>query len=218
MPGTRSYEQRMDDWWQKHYADVYINEEQESPEALEEDLAPVVDEPLQQFVTFGHGSETLAKIAAPLDDPEVQRRGHHSYQGALNAWSKYGDKFIQYGDEYDVDPLILASIAGHESGGNADAVGKTKDLGLMQFTERTWARIMPGRPLEERLDPNLSIEAAAKLFSSDRSILKNEDLAVLAYNIGHARVASVIQGDSAFPGRSRFYWPTIALTHERLTQ
>jgi soluble lytic murein transglycosylase-like protein len=208
----------MDEWWQKHYADVYINEEQEAPESPEEDVVPVSDEPLQPFVTFGNGSETLAQIAAPLDDPEVLRRSHHSFQGALNAWEKYSDKFIEYGDEYSVDPLILAAIAGHESGGNADAVGKTQDLGLMQFTERTWARIMPGRPLEERLDPNLSIEAAAKLFSSDRSILKNEDLAVLAYNIGHARVTSVIQGESEFPGRSRFYWPAVALTHERLTQ
>ena len=32
MPGTKSYEQRMDEWWQKHYADVYINEEQQAPE------------------------------------------------------------------------------------------------------------------------------------------------------------------------------------------
>ena len=220
MPGTKSYEQRMDEWWQKHYADVYINEEQQAPELSDEDedVVPVIDEPLQPFVTFGHGSETLAQIAPPFDDPEVLRRGNHSYQGALNAWEKYSEKFIEYGNEYNVDPLILAAIAGHESGGQADAVGKTEDLGLMQFTVRTGGRIMPGRPLEERLDPNLSIEAAAKLFDSDRSILKNEDLALLAYNIGHARVTSVIQGESDFPGRSRFYWPTVTLTHERLTQ
>tara|TARA_R110002020_G_scaffold134824_2_gene301083 strand:- start:15550 stop:16206 length:657 start_codon:yes stop_codon:yes gene_type:complete len=214
MPGTKSIDQRVDDWWDKHYGDVYLDDgtaPQDQEVMLEEEPPPV-------FITFGEGSDTLQQLAPQFDDPEVTRRSHNAYQGALRAWANYGDSFSQFGDEYDVDPYILASIAGLESGGKPDAIGPTKDVGLMQMTERTWGRIMPGRSLEDRLDPRLSIEAAAKLFNQDRDILKNEDLAVLAYNVGHNGVKAIIQGEKDFPGKSQYYWPVITLTHERLTQ
>lgn len=222
MPGTRSIDQRIDDWWAKHYSDVYVDDEtavKDSEPSTEEDAEPLMaQEPEEQFITFGQGSETLSQLTPNFDDPEVTRRSHHAFQGATRAWAFYGDTFSEFGSEYDVDPYILASIAGLESGGRPDAVGPTKDLGLMQMTEKTWQRVMPGRPLDERLDPKLSIEAAAKLFNEDRSVLKNEDLAVLAYNVGHQRVNRIIQGDDDFPGKSKYYWPTVTLTYERLRQ
>ena len=224
MPGTKSIDQRIDDWWSKHYSDVYIDDDtavQDDEQLIIEDAEPLMaqqEEEEQPVVNFGEGSQTLAQLAAGLDDPEVTRRSHHAYQGALRAWANYGDSFSKFGSEYDVDPYILASIAGLESGGLPDAAGPTKDLGLMQMTERTWQRVMPGRGLEERLNPELSIEAAAKLFNQDRSILKNEDLAVLAYNVGHQRVNRIIHGDDDFPGKSKYYWPTVTLTYERLRQ
>ena len=185
MPGTKSIDQRVDDWWDKHYGDVYLDDgtaPQDQEVMLEEEPPPV-------FITFGEGSDTLQQLAPQFDDPEVTRRSHNAYQGALRAWANYGDSFSQFGDEYDVDPYILAR-----------------------------GRIMPGRSLEDRLDPRLSIEAAAKLFNQDRDILKNEDLAVLAYNVGHNGVKAIIQGEKDFPGKSQYYWPVITLTHERLTQ
>ena len=81
MPGTKSIDQRIDDWWDRHYGDVYLDDgpapEDEEPLSLEEP-APV-------FVTFGEGSETLKQLSPGFDDAEVIRRSHNAYQGALRA-------------------------------------------------------------------------------------------------------------------------------------
>lgn len=218
MAGTKTIEQRLDDWWEKHYADVYGEQEpEEQPVVAEQAVEEVVEEP-PSFVRFGEGSATLAQLAPSFDDPDVVRRSDNAFQGASLTMSIYGEELNKYGSEYDVDPHLLASIAGYESGGNSTAVGPTNDLGLMQFTPRTWNEIMPGRSLDDRLDPELSIEAAAKLIAREREALANEDLAVLAYNVGVPRVQQIVRGESEFPGISRFYWPVVTLTHERLRQ
>ncbi len=211
MAGTKSMEQRLDEWWEKHYGDTYGQE-------IAEDAPQEVEEEPPRFVSFGEGPETLVQLTPNLDDPDVVGRSDNAYQGSLKAMAQYGDSFIKFGQQYDVDPYLLASIAGLESGGNADAVGPTNDLGLMQFTPGAWQDMMPGRSLDERLDPHLSIEAAAKLIVDNRNSLKSEDLAVLAYNVGRSKVRQIISGESEFPGKSRYYWPVVTLTYERLRQ
>ncbi len=167
-------------------------------------------------VTYGQGVTTLEQLSADIQSAEVKRRSDNAYTGALIALTDYAEEFNKYGDLYDVDPLLIASIAGYESGGNPDAVGPTNDVGLMQFTPRTWQEIMPGRSLDERIDPVLSIEAAAKLLDRERKALESIDLAVLAYNVGVPRVGQIIRGESEFPGISNFYYPVVNLTYERL--
>ena len=202
----------LDEWW-----DDFLEREGRPPEewlATPEEV--VDDEPAIEATSTA--PKTLADLTPPLDDPEVVRRGENAYQGALIAWSGYEDDFSKSGMEYSVDPLILASIAGYESGGQPDAIGPTNDAGLMQFTERTWGTIMPDHDLSARLDPVVSIGAAAKLFDRDRKSLGSEDLAVLAYNVGPNKVKSILHGDADFAGKSQYYWPVIMLTHQRLTQ
>ncbi len=218
MPGTKTIEQRLDDWWEKHYGDVYGEQEPEEEVAAPEEVPQEIVEEPPSFVRFGEGSATLAQLAPSFDDPDVVNRSDAAYQGATITMAVYGKHLNNYGSQYSVDPHLLAAIAGYESGGNSTAVGPTNDLGLMQFTPRTWNEIMPGRSLDDRLDPELSIEAAAKLIAREREALKNEDLAVLAYNVGVSRAQQIVRGEKEFPGMSRFYWPVITLTHERLRQ
>tara|TARA_A100001515_G_scaffold126044_2_gene111114 strand:- start:1179 stop:2024 length:846 start_codon:yes stop_codon:yes gene_type:complete len=237
-----SYERLLDDWWDTHKDDVYLREDPvavEEDEPVVQSLAPspqesismdfdeeessaifveeeVIEEeePAPPSVTYGEGVSTLKQLSADVKNPDVSKRSLNAYQGALIALSKYAEDFNKYGDLYDIDPLLIASIAGYESGGNPDAVGPTDDLGLMQFTPRTWQEIMPGRSLDERLDPVLSIEAAAKLLDRERQALNSIDLAVLAYNVGVPRVGQIIRGESEFPGQSNMYWPVVSTAHE----
>lgn len=177
---------------------------------------PEEEGPAPRSVTYGQGVTTLKQLSADMQSVQVKRRSDNAYTGALIALTDYAEEFNKYGDLYDVDPLLIASIAGYESGGNPDAVGPTNDVGLMQFTPRTWQEIMPGRSLDERIDPVLSIEAAAKLLDRERKALESIDLAVLAYNVGVPRVGQIIRGESEFPGISNFYYPVVNLTYERL--
>tara|TARA_R100001015_G_C4632122_1_gene195270 strand:+ start:2830 stop:3675 length:846 start_codon:yes stop_codon:yes gene_type:complete len=237
-----SYERLLDDWWDTHKDDVYLREDPvavEEDEPVVQSLAPspqesismdfdeeessaifveeeVIEEeePAPPSVTYGEGASTLKQLSVDVRDPDVKNRSLNAYQGALIALSKYAEEFNKYGDLYDVDPLLIASIAGYESGGNPDAIGPTNDVGLMQFTPRTWQEIMPGRSLDERIDPVLSIEAAAKLLDRERQALNSIDLAVLAYNVGVSRVGQIMRGDSEFPGQSNMYWPVVSVTHE----
>jgi len=187
---------------------LFIEDEEAAPEES------ILGQP--RSVTFGEGTATLRQLSANMKNEDVRLRSDNAYRGALKALTLYPEEFNRFGDEYDVDPLLIASIAGYESGGDPNAVGPTNDLGLMQFTPPTWQEIMPGRSLDERTDPVLSIEAAAKLLDRERRSLRSIDLAVLAYNVGVPRVGQIMRGESDFPGQSNKYWPVVSLTHERV--
>ena len=187
---------------------LFIEDEEAAPEES------ILGQP--RSVTFGEGTATLRQLSANMKNEDVRLRSDNAYRGALKALTLYPEEFNRFGDEYDVDPLLIASIAGYESGGDPNAVGPTNDLGLMQFTPPTWQEIMPGRSLDERTDPVLSIEAAAKLLDRERRSLRSIDLAVLAYNVGVPRVGQIMRGESDFPGQSSKYWPVVSLTHERV--
>ena len=187
---------------------LFIEDEEAAPEES------ILGQP--RSVTFGEGTATLRQLSANMKNEDVRLRSDNAYRGALKALTLYPEEFNRFGDEYDVDPLLIASIAGYESGGDPNAVGPTNDLGLMQFTPTTWQEIMPGRSLDERTDPVLSIEAAAKLLDRERRSLRSIDLAVLAYNVGVPRVGQIMRGESDFPGQSNKYWPVVSLTHERV--
>ena len=63
MAGTKSMEQRLDEWWEKHYGDTYGQE-------IAEDAPQEVEEEPPRFVSFGEGPETLVQLTPNLDDPD----------------------------------------------------------------------------------------------------------------------------------------------------
>jgi|694.fasta_scaffold28748_2 tape measure domain-containing protein len=115
---------------------------------------------------------------------------------ALSEVAQFKDMFEKSGTKYGVSPSLLASMAVQESHGNTQAVsyaGAKSGLGLMQIGESTAQTYKLA--LKDRLDPEKSIETAAKIMAD---LLKtfNGDvrLALAAYNAGKGRVQGV-QGD-----------------------
>ena len=169
-------------------------------------------------VRFGDGSKTLEHITYDIEDPQVIEMSDSALKGALRAWAVSAGSFVRHGGEHNIDPLILATIAGHESGGKTDMMGPGGTLGIMQLTEQEFMEFHTGSPPEDRIISDKSIEAAAGKFRKARSILKNEDAAVMAYDLGVNETISVVQGNVVLDEESKYYWPVIVLTHERLKQ
>jgi len=174
------------------------------------DDADVEGEPSAEF-------SPVWSVVDTVESDETQRYATNVYEGAKSAWEQFQPSFQQYGDEYDIDPYLLASIAGKESGGNAEAVGPTDDLGLMQFTPRAWEEVMPGHDLSERLDPDLSIHAAAKYLNMMRNWAGGDlDMAVQAYNAGIGRVKKAVRNKDPLSGHTRYYLPSIISGRDQL--
>ena len=156
-------------------------------------------------------------VVDTLESEETERYAKNVFDGAKRAWKDYGSLFEQYGDEYDVDPYILASIAGKESGGRADARGPTNDLGLMQFTPPTWNEVMPGYELDDRLNPELAIHAGAKYLNMMRKWAGEDmDVAVQSYNAGIGRVKKAIRTKDPLSGHTRYYLPSVISGRDQL--
>ncbi len=108
----------------------------------------------------------------------------------------FDNLFDSIGKQYAVDPNLLRAIAKHESGFNPSAVSKpnkngTKDYGLMQINDAT-ARAF-AIPVEQLLNPSVSIGAAAKLLASIRKELGDKltpQTLIAAYNAGSPAIKS----------------------------
>lgn len=171
--------------------------------ASEIGAGPRRNEPVQM------SSSPVWDVVVAEDDPVVQRRARNAAGGASVAWGKYENTFREVGTRYGVDPYLLATMAGLESGGDPNAVGTTDDAGLMQFISPTWNEVMPGYDLDDRFDPELSIEAAGKYLrrlslSADGDL----DVAVQSYNAGLGNVMRAIRNEQPL-NRSRYYLPTV---------
>lgn len=94
--------------------------------------------------------------------------------------SQYDAIFEDAGKAWNVDPLLLKSVAKQESGGNPRLVGTSGEQGMMQ--------IMPGTQRElgvtDPFDPVQSIFGGAKYLSQGLDKEGNPEGALLYYNGG----------------------------------
>ncbi len=86
--------------------------------------------------------------------------------------------------EYDL-PLALEFLPVIESDFKTTAVSRSGATGMWQFMENSIAGLLEKNEwIDERHDPWLSTEAAAKKLQYNYSVLKNWELALAAYNMG----------------------------------
>lgn len=105
-------------------------------------------------------------------------------------------------------PLELAALPHVESSYNPNARSHVGASGIWQFTRSTGRRFMRvDHVLDERNDPFLATEAAAKLLAYNYSITGNWPMAITAYNHGlaGARRAMRKHGDTAYADIMRNY-------------
>ena len=91
-------------------------------------------------------------------------------------------------------PESLAALPHVESSFNPEARSYVGASGLWQFTRSTGRRFMQiDHVVDERRDPFLSSDAAARLLADNYSILKSWPLAITAYNHGVAGVRRAVR-------------------------
>ncbi|KAF7965088.1 hypothetical protein HWV62_45751 [Athelia sp. TMB] len=90
-------------------------------------------------------------LATALQDPN----------SPFKACSAFTDAFYQFGNEYGVPPILLASFALQESSCNPKTIGGAGEQGLMQITKDKCARAPGGNCL----DPYYNIQTGAQFFA-----------------------------------------------------
>jgi hypothetical protein len=85
-----------------------------------------------------------------------------SGKGPFLACSKYVHLFEQYGGQYGIPPIMLASFAMQESSCNPNTVGGGGEQGLMQITKDKCG----GAPGGNCRDPDFNIRTGAKYFAN----------------------------------------------------
>lgn len=111
-----------------------------------------------------------------------------------NVPSEYDGLFQKAADANGVSYDLLRKVAWTESRFKPTAKSKTGPLGMMQFTKATakamGLRVTDG-PDDDRLNPELAIDAAAKHLAGLVSKFDGDELkAALAYNQGEGRLGS----------------------------
>lgn len=100
--------------------------------------------------------------------------------------SQYEALFEEAGQRYNVSPALLAAVAKHESGFDANAVSPAGAQGLMQLMPAT----AQGLGVTDPYDPRQSVFAAAKDLGGLISSYNGDiSLALAAYNAGSGAVA-----------------------------
>ncbi|KAF8070644.1 glycoside hydrolase family 23 protein [Lyophyllum atratum] len=106
----------------------------------------------------------------------------NSGKGPFLACSKYVHLFEQYGGQFNIPAIMLASFAMQESSCNPNTVGGAGEQGLMQITKEKCA----GAPGGNCRDPDFNIRTGAKYFADT---LKNNGgdllLSIGSYNGWH---------------------------------
>ena len=97
--------------------------------------------------------------------------------------------WVEYGEYYKIDPVLLYSIAYIESGLDSKAINKRsdkdKDIGLMQINSWWFDRLSKLNILEKDLyDPCTNIKVGAWILAHSISFFGNKWRAVGGYNAG----------------------------------
>jgi membrane-bound lytic murein transglycosylase D len=114
------------------------------------------------------------------------------YEGLIRSgrWENYIRKTLRA----EGVPKSLASLPHVESSFNPAARSHVGASGLWQFTRSTGKRFMEiDHVVDERRDPYLSSDAAARLLSYNYSILNSWPLAITAYNHGVAGMRRAVK-------------------------
>ena len=114
------------------------------------------------------------------------------YEGVLRS-GRYVAQFKQHFFNEGLPPE-LAYLPHVESSFNPKAYSKAGAAGLWQFTRATGREYMTvNEGVDERLDPYLATQAAARLLKTNYSQLKTWPLALTAYNHGRAGVIRAVR-------------------------
>lgn len=107
---------------------------------------------------------------------------------------KYKDEIIEYAEESDISPALIASIINVESGFRKDIVSNKGAVGLMQIMPQTAEWICSKNSLNfdelDLKDEKTSISLGSKYLASLTSSFDNLDCAICAYNAGPTKVKS----------------------------
>lgn len=103
-------------------------------------------------------------------------------------------------------PLDLVYLPHVESSFNPKAYSKAGAAGLWQLTRTTGSDYLNINPLvDERLDPYLATDAAARLLKDNFSALQTWPLALTAYNYGRAGMMRAVQEKGNYEAIFRSY-------------
>lgn len=141
------------------------------------------------------------------DDLRAQRGLHERTRQALEISGKYLPSMERVFQGYEL-PLRLTRLPLVESSFNVDAYSKVGAAGLWQFipsSARIYMRM--DEVVDDRRDPWLSTDAAARHLRDDYAMLGSWPLALTAYNHGRGGVARGLEqtGGSALPDLIRRY-------------
>lgn len=138
--------------------------------------------------------QIVYNLFQPNVTPQVLQRAAQNIRGqqglrdhfkkGLITSGKYLDHMKQIFERYDV-PEELIALPHVESSFNLRAYSKFGAAGIWQFTRSTGRRFLRiDYSIDERFDPYLATEAAAKLLRENYEILGSWPLAITAYNHG----------------------------------
>jgi soluble lytic murein transglycosylase-like protein len=96
--------------------------------------------------------------------------------------NKFDSLFRKYGDEFNIDPLLLKAQVKQESNFNPDAINRVSGAkGLAQFMDRTWEEwcdLVPGIQKEvnkyDPFDPSQAIHAQSAYMSFLKKIIEQK--------------------------------------------
>jgi soluble lytic murein transglycosylase-like protein len=123
--------------------------------------------------------ESIRRIVTPGTGPATQIE---FTPGEMEL--QYQPLFDAAGNEWDVEPALLAAIAKTESNFNPVAVSPAGAQGLMQFMPAT-AREMNVDPW----DPASAIDGAARYMRTSLNQFEDPELAIASYNAGRGAVS-----------------------------
>ncbi|MBC7957564.1 MAG: lytic transglycosylase domain-containing protein [Cytophagales bacterium] len=130
-------------------------------------------------------SDMRPLASVPLDERKAAGVSKESAQRAM-ALAPQIDKVA---GAYRIDPLLLHAIAHVESRHNPQAVSHAGARGLMQVMPQTARRFGVSSPINELLDPRISLEvSAAYLKTLQARFGNNLPIIIAAYNAGEGAV------------------------------
>lgn len=128
-----------------------------------------------------------------------------------DRFPKYDDLFLAAGEEFDIDPILLAAQGYQESHWDPAAKSPTGVRGIMMLTKPTAESL----GVTDRLDPKQSIEGGARYLAKMKTRFADEVtepdrtyLALAAYNVGRAHMHDA-QKLAREQGKSPYVWADI---------
>ncbi len=147
------------------------------------DIGTLNPEERRVYELWQHVS-TPHRFRAAARNIRAQKGLKEQFRSGLIRSGRYLKEIRSILNRYDV-PEELAYLPHVESSFNTHAYSKLGAAGMWQFTRSTGRLFLSiGYSIDERLDPIMATEAAAKLLKKNYSELQSWPLAITAYNHG----------------------------------